>query len=147
MFSFWGKSKKKKKKKIKKKKKKKKKNTHKKNAFFKTVFIFSLTKFLTSSLCACEQLGAPHWKHSKGWHFCRNGIFTIGSKVAISENWLQILKIVQSIKLRPKRSSFWTLTTRPQHPTEQVQTILQPEISIHFAHFRFELKISEVFEP
>ena len=27
--------------------------------------VFSLTKFSTSSQCACEQQGAPHWKTQK----------------------------------------------------------------------------------
>ena len=27
-----------------------------------------------------------------------------------------------------------------EHPTEEVQAILQPEISTYFAHFRFECK-------
>ena len=35
-----------------------------KNAFFFEKFL-SLTKFPTSPLCACEQLGAPHWKSLK----------------------------------------------------------------------------------
>ena len=43
---------------FKQKKKKKKKKEKKKSIFFEK--IISLTKFPTSSLCACEQLGAPH---------------------------------------------------------------------------------------
>ena len=42
--------------------------------------------------------------------------------------------------LNAKIASFWTLATRP-YPTEQVQSIVQPEICIHFADFRFEGKI------
>ena len=60
-------------------------------------------------------------------------------KIAISEIWLQILKIAQSGQLRPKHASFWTLATRT-YPTEQVLSILQPEIFTHFTNFRFECK-------
>ena len=35
-----------------------------------------------------------------------------------------------------KFAFFWTWSTR-LYPAEQVQSILQPEISIHFAHFWF----------
>ena len=44
--------------------------------------------------------------------------------------YLFALKIAQSVKSRPKRASFWTLTTRP-YLTEQVLSILQPD-------FRFQ---------
>ena len=45
------------------------------------------------------------------------------------------MKIVLSIKLIFYVPS-WTLTTS-RYPTEPCQSILQPEISIHFAHFWF----------
>ena len=39
-----------------------------------------------------------------------------------------------------KHASFWTLTTRI-YPTEQIQSILQPDIATHFKHFWTECKI------
>ena len=44
------------------------------------------------------------------------------------------------VNVRPKHATFWTWTTRP-YPTEQGQSILQPEISTYYAHFRFECKL------
>ena len=47
---------------------------------------------------------------------------------------------IQNVKLRPKLASCRALTTRP-YPSELVKSILQPEISTDFAHFRFKCKI------
>ena len=100
----------------------------------------SLTKISISSLRACEQRGAPDWNTLKTWNFWGDRNLTNFSKIAFFEKWLQILKIVRGVKLRPKHVSFWTWTTR-LYPTEQVvQSILQPEISTYFTHFRFECK-------
>ena len=62
-----------------------------------------LTEFSTSSLCACEQCGAQDWKRCNFW---RDRIASNFSKNAFPENWLQILKIVQSVKLRRKNAPF-----------------------------------------
>ena len=80
-------------------------------------------------------------KHSKSWNCWGNRTFTNFSKIAFSENWLQILKIVRGFKLTPEIRLFRTWSTR-LYTTEQVRSILQPEISTHFAHFRFEIWIT-----
>ena len=57
-------------------------------------------------------------------------------KIAISE------KVTTDFKNRAKRQAETkarACNTRLYH-TEQVQSILQPQISIHLAHFRFESK-------
>ena len=78
-------------------------------------------------------------KHSKSWNFWGDRIFTNFSKIALSK------KVTTDFENRAKRQAetkacvFWTWTTS-LHPTEQVQSILQSQISIHFAHFRFECK-------
>ena len=110
-----------------------------KNAFFFEKFL-SLTKFPTSSLCACEQLCAPHWKTLKKLTILKKQNFYDFLKNRNFQKLTTDFEIVQSVKLRPKHASFWMLTTRP-YPTKQVQSILKPEISTHFAHFRFECKI------
>ena len=92
MFRFWGKK--------------------RKNTFFREIFIVNQisNKFI---VCVWTAMCTTLKKQSKSWHFWRNRMFTIFSKIAIFKNWLQILKIVQSVKLRPKHAFFWTLTTRP----------------------------------
>ena len=101
--------------------------------YFKEVI--SLTKVSTSSLYACEQLGASHWKTLKKFKFFKKWNFY---DFHTNRNFR---KLTTDFENRTKRhASFWTLTAR-QNPTEQVQSVLQPEISTHFAHFRFECKI------
>ena len=56
------------------------------------------------------------------------------------------LKNVPGVKLRPNMRLFWTWTVR-LYPTEQVQSILQPEIYTHFACFGLSLTpLSTIFK-
>ena len=54
----------------------------------------------------------PDWKTLKQLKFLRRRIFYEFLRNRISENWLQILKSVQSVKLRPQHASFWTWTKK-----------------------------------
>ena len=77
--------------------------------------------------------------------FEETDFLTIFLKIAIFENWLQILKIVHKVQLRPRHVSFWMLTTR-LYLTEQVQSILQPTKNLHlfctFSVWRQNFEIS-----
>ena len=57
-----------------------------------------LTKIATTSLGAWDQRGAADWKTLKKLKFTVRQILTNSSNVTFSENWLQILKIVQGVK-------------------------------------------------
>ena len=72
---------------------------------------FLLPKFQHVPCLNVNSLVHQTEKHSKTWKFWRNRYFKIFSNIAYYENWLYILKIVKSIKLRPKHGSFWTLAT------------------------------------
>ena len=72
---------------------------------------------------------------------CRPINIKKSGRPTVSFNVTQALeKIAERIKLRPNFASFLTLVTRP-YPTEQFQSILQPEMSTHFKLFRLECKI------
>ena len=54
-----------------------------KTHFFKNVL--SVTKFATSSLCECEQLGAPHWKTVKMTFFKKQIFLRFSQKSQFSK--------------------------------------------------------------
>ena len=62
--------------------------------------------------------------------------FTSFSKIVFSDKCLQILKIVRGQTC----VFFWTWTTR-LYPTEEVQSIFQPQIFTHFSYFRLNAKV------
>ena len=118
-----------------KKKKKKKTHTHtRKNAFFSGKKV-CITKFSTSLFCSCEQFGAPAWKKKKKLKFLKKQNCYDFLKNCIFR------KLTTDFENHTKRQSMHPFGRWPLYPTEQVQSILQPEISSHFAHFRFESKI------
>ena len=71
--------------------------------------------------------------------FLRRQIFYEFLKTAISEKVTTDFENRTKRKAETKHAPFLTCTTK-LCPTEQVQSILQPQISTHFAHFRFECK-------
>ena len=98
-----------------------------KTHFFKIVLL--LTKFVTSSLCAYEQLGAPHWKTVKKMIFFKKQIFYYFLKHHNFRKLTTDFENRTKRKAETKAASFWMLITRP-YPTKQVQS-----------HFWFECKI------
>ena len=85
----------------------------------------SLNEFSTSSLHTRKQPGASDWKTLKRLEFLgRQKFYDFFKKSHFPKKWRQILKILQSVKLRPKYASFCTWTSR-LYPTEQAQSILQ----------------------
>ena len=98
-----------------------------KDAFFFRKKIFFNQFFNQFIVCMCTAW-CTRLKHNKRVAISEETEFlTNFLNIAFSEKWLQILKIVQSVKLRPNHASFWTWTTR-LYPTRQVKSILQPEI-------------------
>ena len=82
-------------------------------------------------------------KHSKSWNFWGDRFFTNFSKITFSEKVTTDFE--NRTKLRPCLFFYIEHKAVPYSHTEQVQSVLQPQISILFAHFRFEhrqLKIS-----
>ena len=104
--------------------------------FFREKSFF--TKFSTGALRACEQHGALDWKTLKMLKFLRKQNFYEFFKNRIFR------KMTTDFENRSMRQAetMSLFGHEPQGYTckEQVQSILQPEISIHFAHFRFECK-------
>ena len=79
-------------------------------------------------------------KHSKSWNFWGDIYFTNFSKITFfRKKWDRFWKSCKVSSWDLNMRLFLTWTTR-LYPREQVQSILQPQISVLFAHFQFECK-------
>ena len=108
-------------------------NTKRKNAYFRWKKL-SLTKFSTGLLCGCEQCGATDWKTLKTLKILRRHNLYEFLKNRI-EKWLQILKIVRVVKVRPN-----------MHPTPRtsLEQIIPAIIRYKASHKQVSTKMFEM---
>ena len=108
----------------------------------KTFCIYRHSRFTKITPAFCRTSGAPYWKTFKTLQCLRRQKFYEYLKNRLFRKVSADVENRTRRQAQTKYASFLDVDNKTTmlYPTEHVQPILQPGISTHLAHFRFEWK-------